>query len=312
MRNFLQLLLLAALWAPSFLLIKIAGEGGVPPVTMATLRVVIGAFFMWLWMRWRGHTIPTDRDTWMRVLPMGLLATAIPFILFTWGEQHTDSGLASILNGTTPIFTVLIAHMVLVDERLNPRKILGVLVGFAGIALTFWPRIGGEAGVDGRIGYISSQTYFGINATVLGLAAFVTASFCYGLSTVYARRRLMGLPPLVGPTIQLILAAIAMVPAAFVLEDPLAVEASKVAIGSIVFLGIVGTAMAYVVFYDLIGKSGATFASLVTYLLPPTGIALGMMVLDEEPGWEAVVGSGLIILGVGIVTAKQRGRRTEA
>jgi drug/metabolite transporter (DMT)-like permease len=292
-RKYLLLFALAALWAPSFLLIKIAVEHGMPPVSLATFRVSIGALAMWLVLRARGGRLPRDRASWKRMAPMGFLATALPFILFSWGEQHADSGLAAILNGTTPIFTVLIAHLLLADERLSGRKVFGLGLGFAGIALTFWPRIGqGEAGGD--------------PLAVVGLSAFTVAALCYGYSTVYARRNLMSMPPLVAPTMQLIVASGFMLPAAFGLERPLAARPDALAVGSVIFLGLAGTALAYVTFYALISLAGATFASLVTYVLPPAGIALGMLVLGEEPGWQAVVGSGLIILGVLVISLRRR------
>ncbi len=293
-QDFGWLFLTAACWGPSFLFIKVAINGGMPPASIATIRVLLGTVAMVAVLYARGQRLPRDRETWLVMAPMGVFATAVPFLLFTWGEVHADSGLASILNGTTPIFTVLIAHLFLADEQLSARKGLGLFLGFLGIALTFSPKIGDAfAAVDGS------------TAPLWGLAAFLTAAACYGGSTVYARRRLMRLPPLMAPTLQLIIASAVMLPVTWWWDWPLTAAPTPTAWASVAFLAFVGTAAAYVAFYTVIARTSATFASLVTYLLPPVGIALGVLVLGEVVGWEEIVGCTLIITGVAVVSSRR-------
>jgi len=297
LQDYLWLLLTAACWAPSFLFIKVAINGGMPPASVATFRVFLATGAMLLLLRARGLRLPRDRATWLLMLPMGCFATALPFILFSWGEVHADSGLASILNGTVPIFTVLLANLFLADERLNLPKVAGLVLGFAGIALTFSPKIGGAASADGAD-----------PMALWGLGAFLIAAACYGATTVYARRRLMGLPPLLAPTMQLVIASAVMLPVTWWLEWPLKAAPSTAAWASVAFLALVGTAAAYFAFYTVIARTGATFASLVTYLLPPVGIALGVIVLGEVVGWQEIVGCGLIIAGVAVVSSRVASR----
>lgn len=297
MRDLLWLILLAALWSPSFLLIKVAVDDGMPALTLSALRVAIAAAAMLVFLRVRGGGLPRGAAVWRRVAPMGIFATAVPFSLFSWGEQHADSGLAAILNGSTPLFTVVFAFYFLRSERITPGRAAGILVGFGGIVLTFWPRV--LAGLDGGTGG---------RMEAAGLLAFTLAAACYGGTIVYARRALMAMPPLVAPTMQLLIAAGAMLPVAVALERPWHATPGLAAWGAIAALGVFGTAIAYVVFYGLIARTSATFASLVTYFLPPAGIALGAIILDEQIGWHAVVGGALIIVGVLIARTKRERR----
>jgi len=264
-----------------------------PPVSLVTFRVLLAAAAMVALLYARGQRLPRDGATWRLMLPMGLFATAIPFGLFSWGEVHADSGLASIFNGTTPIFTVLFANLFLADERLSPRKAAGLALGFAGIAMTFLLKVS-----------LSSVSAEADALTLWGLAAFVVGAACYGATTVYARRHLMGLPVLLAPTMQLLIASAVLLPVTAWLDWPLAAAPIAGAWASVAFLALVGTAAAYAVFYILITRTSATFASLVTYVLPPAGIALGVFVLDEAIGWPEIVGCALIITGVAVVSRR--------
>ncbi|HNB54478.1 MAG TPA: DMT family transporter, partial [Anaerolineales bacterium] len=214
-----------------------------------------------------------------------------PFTLFSFGEQFADSGAASILNATTPLFTVLFANFFVSDERFTFSRLGGVLLGFAGILLVFLPDF--QA-------LLSGKGLTGGMATV-GLLAFILASSSYGISIVYARLNLRGLPPLIGPTSQLIAASLLSLPVALIVEKPFHLTPSLPALGALLALGFFGTALAYIVYYKLIDFAGATFISLVTYLLPPIGVALGVIFLHERPGWYSLVGLTLIIVGVMIV-----------
>lgn len=306
MRNWLHLIALAACWAPSFLFIKIGLNGGIPPVTLAAARVALAAVILAAVLTARGQSMPRDGATWRRLLPMALLSTAIPFALFSIGERYADSGLAAILNGTTPIFTVILAQIFLRDEPLTGRTLAGVLIGFAGIVVIFSPEL--RQGLFGGPASPSLSGGFGdpgIESTrAVGLVAFTIAGACYGGANVYARRRLGGLPSLVAPTLQMTLAGLILVGMSFAFEAPMAARPGPAAIGSVLVLAVVGTALAYMLYYPLMARTSATFVSLVTYLLPPAGIVLGMLVLGEKPGWEDLAGCALIILGVAVVSRR--------
>jgi drug/metabolite transporter (DMT)-like permease len=222
---------------------------------------------------------------WKHVAFMALVHNAIPFALFNWGEQYIDSALAAILNGTTPLFTIILAHLFVEDDRLTSGKVLGVLIGFGGLLLLIGPSLIG-----------------GIQATTWGLLAVATAAALYGVAIVYSRLHLRGLPRLVAPTAQLSLAALYMLPLSLWLERPFSLPTpSLAALGSLLVLGVFGTALAFVVYYRIIEQASASFASMVTYLIPVFGVILGVVILNEQLAWNAYTGCGLILLGVMIV-----------
>ncbi len=289
-KNLFWLLVLASLWGPSFLFIKIAVKD-FPPMTLVAIRLSTAAIVLYSILRVNGKNLPATWDFWKKFLIMGFFANALPFTLFSFGEQFADSGAASILNATTPIFTVIFAHFFVADERFTLSRLGGVLVGFVGILFIFYPAFQSLLRGEGLTG----------GKDTIGLLAFILASSSYGISLVYARLNLRGFPPLVGPTAQLIAAAVLIIPLALLVEKPFHLTPSLPALSSLLALGFFGTAAAYFVYYKLIDSAGATFISLVTYLLPPIGVLLGVIFLAEKPGWYSLVGLTLIILGVMVV-----------
>jgi drug/metabolite transporter (DMT)-like permease len=283
-KNFLLLLVLAALWGPSFLFIKVA-VAEIPPLTIVLGRVGIGGILLYGILRLQGRHLPPLGRVWLHFSFAAIVQNAIPFLLFGWGEQYIDSALAAILNGTTPLFTLLLAHMFTSDDRLTPTKTLGTFIGFSGLALLIGPSLLG-----------------GVKATTWGLIAVAVASLCYGIAIVYGRRNLRGLPPLVAPTAQLLLAALFVMPLSLVLERPFNLPApSWPALGSLLALGVFGTGLAFVVYYRIMEQTSATYVSMVTYLVPVFGVILGVVILNEQLGWNAYLGCALILLGVMIV-----------
>ena len=229
--------------------------------------------------------MPPFGRIWQHFAFAALFQNAIPFVLFGWGEQYIDSALAAILNGTTPFFTLILAHLFISDDRLTPTKAVGTLVGFSGLLLLIAPSLLG-----------------GVEATTWGLIAVTMAAACYGIAIVYARRNLRGLPPLVAPTAQLLLATLFLIPLSLTLEQPFGLAApSWPALGSLLALSIFGTGLAFVVYYRIIEQSSATYVSMVTYLVPVFGVILGVLILNEQLGWNAYLGCALILLGVMIV-----------
>lgn len=296
LKNFLLLVLLAALWGPSFLFIKVA-VADIPPLTLVLGRVSLGALMLYAVLRWQGGNLPPFGPIWKHLAFVGLVQNAIPYVLFGWGEQYIDSALASILNGITPIFTIILAHFFVVDERLTAAKVTGAFMGMGGLLFLIGPSLAG-----------------GIQATTWGLVAVTAATFCYGVAIVYARNHLRGLPPLVVPTSQLLMASAYLLPLSLFLERPYRLfmgegTPSWPAIGSVLALALLGTALAFVVYYRVLEVAEASFVSMVTYMVPVFGVILGVVVLDEQLAWNTYAGFALILLGVTVVNGLFSGLR---
>lgn len=291
-RNVWLLLALAVCWSPSFLFIKL-GLTGFPPLTLTALRVGLGGALVYAVMRGSGARLPAFGPVWGRYALMGFLFNAFPFVLFAFGEQRADSAVAAILNGATPIFTLLLAHRFLHDERAGRASVLGVLAGFAGMGLLFAP---------GLVGFLAHGHG---GAELLGLAAFVVAALSYGAGGVFARARMRGNAPMVSATGQLLCATGMLLPAALVFDRPWTLAPGAAAWGGALALAVLGTALAYRIYYRLLETATATFISTVTYIMPPAGLALGMIFLGERPGLNAVAGCVLIVGAVMMVNRAQ-------
>ena len=284
LRVLLWIFFLAVLWGPSFLFIKVAVLE-IPPFTLMTARVGIASLILYIILRASGKKLTLNPATWRSFAFMAVFANALPFVLFGWGEIHVDSALAAVLNGTTPIFTIIIAHFFISDDRLNLVKIIGIIFGFLGVVILFFP-------------FLSK----GLTLDTLGVFAFIAAALCYGISTVYARKKLRGLPPLVAPTAQLILATICLLPFSLIIDRPFEMNfPSWNAINSVLALAIFGSAIAFATFYHILEMTSATNLSMVTYLIPVIGVFLGVVFLDEKLGWYVYVGCAIIVLGIMVV-----------
>lgn len=284
MKSFLWLVLLASLWGPSFLFIKLA-VADIPPLTMVVGRVGIASVLIFIVLRMQGRNLPKFGPVWKHFAVMAFFHNALPFTLFNWGEQYIDSALAAILNGTTPLYTIILAHIFIADDRLTPAKVLGVLVGFGGLMLLIGPSL-----VEG------------VQATTWGLVGVAIAAASYGVAIVYSRLNLRGLPPLVAPTAQLGLAALYMLPLSLLIDQPFSRPMPSLAsLGSLLMLAVFGTALAFVVYYYIVERTSATRVSMVTYMVPVFGVVLGVLVLNEQLHWTAYAGCALILIGVMIV-----------
>ncbi|MFZ0548741.1 MAG: EamA family transporter [Candidatus Promineifilaceae bacterium] len=284
LKNFLLLVLLASMWGPSFIFIKVAVET-IPPITMVLGRVTVGAIVLLTMLRLQGSHLPKWGPTWKHLAVVALIHNAIPFVLFSWGEQYIDSALAAILNGTVPFFTIILAHFFAQDDRITPVKLFGILVGFAGMVFLAIPTFGD-----------------GIQSTTFGILAITVAAFLYGVAIVYTRNHLRGLQPLAAPTGQMIIASLYLLPLSLLIDRPYLLPVPSLAsIGSVFALGVLGTAAAFTVYYKLMERASASYVSMTTYLIPVFGVILGALVLDEAITWERVVGCGLILVGVMIV-----------
>jgi len=286
--DWLTLLALAVIWGAAFLFISVAVHE-VAPLTYVWLRLTMAAVAMWLFLWWRGESAGLPRKVWGSILVLALFNNAIPFVLFGWGQTHIASGLASILNATTPIWGVVVAHLFTSDEKLTPRKLAGVLLGFGGVTVMIGPALLGSIGNN-----------------VFAQLACVTAALCYAFAGVWARRfRAMGLSPMSVTTGQLTAGALVMLPFAMSIDRPwMDALPSLKAIGAIAALAIVCSAFAYILYFRLIDRAGATNALLVTLLVPPVAIFFGSLVLNEVIEPRDFVGLALIALGLAAIDGR--------
>ena len=282
------LLFLAVIWGGAFMFIGVAVRH-VEPLTYVWLRLTIAAGAMWLFLRVTGGRLGLPREVWGTILLLAMLNNALPFTLFGWGQTHIASGLASILNATTPIWGVLVAHLFTQDERMIPRKVAGVALGFAGVATMIGPSLLSQVGTD-----------------ALAQLACIAASLSYALAAVWARRfKRMGLSPMSVTTGQLTAGALMMLPMALLVDQPWTQPLPPLAAwAAIAALAVLCTAIGYVLYFRLIDSAGATNALLVTLLVPPFAILFGGLFLGEVLAPEDFAGLGLIALGLAAIDGR--------
>lgn len=273
--------LLGTIWGSSFLWIKVA-VAEIGPLTLVAFRLLFGLLGLLVAMRLQKQSFPRDPKILPAFLFMGVFNTAVPFALISWGETRIDSGLASILNGATPLFTIIIAHFWLLDEKITPMRILGLAGGFLGVVVLVSRDLRPE----------------GIHANILGQLAVLAAAISYAVSATFSRRHLRGQPPVVQATMVVLTAEIIAWIAAPAVERPFAVPALPVTWFALAWLGLLGSCVAYLLYFYLINAWGATRASLVTWVFPIIGLLLGIVFLDEIADWRLFVGSVLIVGGI--------------
>jgi drug/metabolite transporter (DMT)-like permease len=281
--NYLLLVGLGVIWGSSYMFIRIA-VAEVPPITLVASRLVLAALVLIIALRAAGRPMPRSKKLWGAYAVMGFLSGALPYVLISWGEQYIHSSLAALLQATMPIFTVILALFLANDERMSWTMVLGVVLGFAGVAVLMLPDL-----------------RQGLQANLLGQLAIVASSLSYAGATVFARNRLRGQPPLTSTMGQLTTGALYTLPLSLLIDRPFDLSPSPAAIASWLALTILGTVVAYVIYYALIDRASATFVSTVTYIIPIVGLILGAIVLDEPVTINLLVSAALIILGVLLV-----------
>jgi drug/metabolite transporter (DMT)-like permease len=280
-----MLVLLALVWGSSFMFIKVAVRE-LDPATLVLGRLAVAALTLAIvvpLVLGAKPTLTELRGNWPYLAVVGLLNTAVPFWLLSWGETRIDSGLASIIQASVPIFNALLAFGFFHDQRVTGRRLVGVAVGFVGVALL-----------------VGAQP----QAKILGALAVVGMATCYAAGGLLTRHHLSGVRPQAVALGTTVVAALAMLPTGIAFA-PSHVPSWK-PIGSVVFLGVIGTAVAYLLFYAIIAGAGAAYASFVTYLVPPVALAYGALFLHERIGWPAVAGLVLILTGVSLGTGRRR------
>jgi drug/metabolite transporter (DMT)-like permease len=287
--DWLLLILLSVVWGGSFFFAKVA-VAELPPLTIVLVRVALAAAALHLLVRAIGQRMPGDAMLWRDFLLMGLLNNAIPFSLIFWGQQEIASGLASILNATTPLFTVLVAHRFTADERATPAKLIGVGLGLAGVALM-----------------IGLDLLSGFGGHLLSELAVLAAALSYAFAGVFGRR-FRGRPPLVVAAGQLTGSSILILPLALLVDRPwLGPNPSLGVWAALIGLALLSTALAYVIFFRILARAGATNLLLVTFLIPVSALLLGVAFLAERVSAHQIL--GMLLIGMGLAAIDGRWRR---
>ncbi|HEY3247075.1 MAG TPA: DMT family transporter [bacterium] len=284
--------LLGVIWGSSFLWIKIA-VADIGPITLVAFRLLFALLGLVVVLALQQRRFPRDARTLWALVFMGVFNTAIPFALISWGETRIDSALASILNGTVPLFTIVIAHYWLADEKISAMRVIGLIIGFLGVVVLVSRDFGPQ----------------GLHSSILGQVAVLAAAISYGMSATFSRRHLRGVPPAIQATSIVFVAdalAWASVPIA---EHPVIFPRLPITWFALAWLGLLGSCIAYLLYFYLLNAVGATKSTLVTYVFPVIGLLLGIIFLGEAADWRLLVGSALIVGGIAVVNLRTRPRR---
>lgn len=293
--------LLGLVWGSSFLWIKVGLGGELPrlglvhpagattfqPFMLVAFRLLFGLLGLLGVMLVQRPALPRDRRTLLAYLVMALFNTALPFVLITWGERSIDSGLASILNGTVPLFTIVIAHFWQADERMTLGRLGGLLIGFVGLVLLVSDDLSAQA----------------LTGNLLGQLAVLAASVSYAFAINFSRKYLRNQSPVVQSFMVLLLAD-GLLWLALPAAEPLTLPTSPLAWLAVLWLGVLGSCLAYLLFFSLVNAWGPTRTSLVTYVFPVIGLALGITLLGETADWRLLAGSALVVAGVLVVNGR--------
>jgi drug/metabolite transporter (DMT)-like permease len=284
--DWLLMLVLSVLWGGSFYFAKIAVLE-IPPLTLALGRVAIAAAALAVFARAIGAPFPRDAKVWSQLTVMAIFNNVLPFWLLFWGQIHISIGLASILNATSPLFGVLVAHVMTQDDKLSIGRVVGLIAGFAGVVVLIGPDMLSDLGAN-----------VWAELACLGAAAF------YAFGAVFSRR-VRGVPPVMMATGQLTMATVLLLPIVFLFDRPdTFLTASRTAIWGMVSLALLSSALAYLIYFRLIARAGATNALLVTFLLPVSAILLGIVLLNEAVEARQLAGMAAILIGIAAIDGR--------
>jgi len=285
-KSTIMLLLLAAVWGGSFFFGEVA-LSEVPPLTITLHRVVWAVPILAVIVFYKRIAVPRSPRIWSAYLVMGALNNAIPFSLIFWGQTQIESGLASILNGTTAMFAAVVAGLLLADEPLTAKKIIGAVLGIVGVAFIMGP---------------SALTDF--NPSNLAQLAILAATLSYAFAGVWGKTALAGKPPLMNALGMLVGSTLLMIPIVLVFDGPPSLELSADVWGALLGMAALSTALAYVLYFDILVRAGTANLLLVTLLIPPFAIGLGALFLDEHMGPEAWIGFAIIAFGFAVTDGR--------
>ncbi len=283
-----MLIALSVLWGGSFFFTGVALQA-LPPLTLVALRVGLAAIILNAVARALGLRLPREGAIWAAFLVMALLNNIVPFCLIVWGQTRIASGLAAILNATTPLWTVLVAHVVTSDEKLTGNRLAGVLAGLGGVLVMIGP-----------------DAIDGLGADVVAELAVVAAALSYAVSTVFGRKfRRLGVAPMVTAAGQLAVSTLMIVPIALLVDRPWTLGMPGLAVwGAVLGIAALSTALAYVIYFRILSGAGATNLALVTFLIPVSAILLGALVLGERLGAKHLIGMALIGAGLAAIDGR--------
>lgn len=280
--KYLLLFLLSCMWGPSFLLLKIAIKE-IQPITIACLRSVIGALILIAIVKSKKYRFPKLGLIYVHFLLIGFFSIALPFSLITWGERFIQSALAAILNGTVPLYALLITFFFIQEEKIDMNKIIGLMLGFTGVAILLYPSFSSE-----EVGKLS------------GVIAVSIAAVSYAIGAVYGRIKMKGQEPFIAPAMQLLGSSLILIPVSLIFERPLKFLPliSLESILSISYLCFFGSAIAYILYFKILDVAGVSFLTNVTYIMPVYGILLGYIFLNEKLTFYTYLGALLILIGI--------------
>ncbi|MEL6521228.1 MAG: EamA family transporter [Pseudomonadota bacterium] len=289
-----MLIALSVVWGGSFFFNEIAVRE-LPVFTVVVSRVALAAVILLIVLRLSGERLPWNGHVWLAFFGMGLLNNAIPFSLIVWGQQHVASGVASILNASTPLFTVICAHWLTRDEGLTAGKLFGVIVGFVGVAAM-----------------IGSQALQDLSGDVVAQLMCLGGALSYAFAGIYGRRfRRMGISPMTTATGQVVASSCILLPMVALIDQPWTLPMpSASAIGALVGVAALSTALAYVLYFRILATAGATNLLLVTFLIPVSAILLGTAILGEV--LETRHFAGMALIGIGLAAIDGRAEKAIA
>ncbi len=285
-KDWLAFILLGVIWGSSFLWIKVAVQE-IGPFLLVALRLLFGVLTLLVVTRFTHPEWPRRRQVWLNLTILGIINNAIPYVLISWGEQYIDSAVAAVLNSTTPLFTMVIAHWFLTDDRMTSRRIFSLLMGFAGVIIL-----------------LSKGFTSGFKGSIAGQLAVLLAACSYAIAAVFARRTTKGLDQTIQAMVPLIGADVLIWTLALTVDAPVVLPSVPLTWVAIVWLGVMGTGLAFLLYFYLLHSVGPTRTALVTYVFPLVGVLLGVIFLNEILDWQLAVGAALIIASVVLVNRR--------
>jgi drug/metabolite transporter (DMT)-like permease len=282
LKDWLMLVALAVIWGCSFFFIAVA-VSELPPLTLAAMRVAFAAATLWCVVLAAGIAVPMSRQALWAFGVMGLINNAVPFTLIIWAQMHISSGLAAILIATTPLFGVVLAGLILTDERITTLRLSGVALGFAGVVLV-----------------IGTEALHGLGDEVLAIGACLTGACFFALASIFGRRfAVLGIDPLMAATAQVTASSCLLVPLALAVDQPWTLSMPGASTwAAVVALAVVSTAFGFILYFRVLAAAGATNVLLVNFLIPIPAIVLGVLLLGES--MSSAHYAGLVLIGLGL------------
>ncbi len=288
LKHWIVFIALGLIWSSSFLWIKI-GVQEVSPMVLVSFRMLFGAITATAYALYLKTNWPRDRRTWIIFAILGPASLAIPIFFISWGEQTIDSAVAAILNATVPLFTIVIAHFWLGDDKMTIQKVAGLLIGFGGVVIL-----------------LSKDLIAGVHNSAVGQAAVILASVFYAASAVGARKFTQHVEAPARSAMPLITSTILMWAVTPTIESPFLIPHLPITWVAVLWLGILGSGVATVMLYYLIHEIGPTRATMVTYVFPPGGVLLGVIFLNEQLSWQLLAGTLLIVSSLAVTNWKPK------